>query len=172
MNLAGKDYKEAVKKVRKELEGSLVQDKISSAQMAFIYLQIMNNIRVITDPEDPMKTAKGTYKFRPKPEFLSFTSPFERNQTGGWNKSGISLYMKTIEKETKEYKKMTQDFAGELRTKRCDYFHPVEESESDEDDNSGDDEEDAIEYEDEDEFSVEDKANECDSDNEAQDDSD
>eukprot|EP00978_Attheya_sp_CCMP212_P022641 scaffold67832_cov49-Attheya_sp.AAC.1 len=54
----GKDYNEAVKKVQKELEGNLLQDEISLARMAFIYLQIMNNIRVITDPEDQDNTMK------------------------------------------------------------------------------------------------------------------
>jgi hypothetical protein len=128
MNLAGKDYTEAVKKLRKELEGNLLEDKISSARMAFIYLQIMNNIRVIIDPEDE---TKKTYHFRPKPALLRFTSTGDRNQTGGWNKEGMSLYMKMIERETKERKKFAQDFAGELRTSRCDYFHPVEESDND-----------------------------------------
>eukprot|EP00978_Attheya_sp_CCMP212_P011702 scaffold28992_cov55-Attheya_sp.AAC.2 len=119
MNLAGKDYNEAVKKVQKELEGNLLQDKISSARMAFIYLQIMNNIRVITDPEDQDTTMKVTYEFRPKPAFLRFTSSLERNQTGGWNKSGMALYMKMIERETTERKKMALDFARDLRTTRC-----------------------------------------------------
>eukprot|EP00978_Attheya_sp_CCMP212_P030007 scaffold108912_cov35-Attheya_sp.AAC.1 len=125
MNLAGEDYNEAVKKVQRELQGNFLQDKISLARMAFIYLQIMNNIRVISDPED-----KATYEFRPKPEFLKFTSSPSRNQTVGWNKTGINLYMKMIERETKEGKKIEQDIARELSTKRCDYFHPVEESEN------------------------------------------
>eukprot|EP00978_Attheya_sp_CCMP212_P014354 scaffold36508_cov44-Attheya_sp.AAC.2 len=163
----GKDYNEAVKKVQRELEGNLLQDKISSARMAFIYLQIMNNIRVITDPEDQDNKTKVTYKFRPKPQFLRFTSSLERNQTGGWNKSGMTLYMKMIERETKERKKMALAFAGELRTKRCNYFHPIEDSENDEDNDSNEGKEDTIEYKYEDEFpgdDDEDKASESNND--------
>jgi hypothetical protein len=175
MNLAGKDYKDAVRKVQKELEGSILQDKISSARMAFIFIQIMNNIREIQDPEHPEDQTKNRYEFRPKPEFLRFTSTRERNQTGGWNKDGIALYMEMISRETRERKKMTQDFGGDLRTERCDYFHPIEESENnaEDDDSSGDDEDGAVQFEYKDEFP--DDGDEGDdnknSDNEGQDDS-
>jgi hypothetical protein len=170
MNLAGKDYKEAVRKVQKELEGNILQDKISSARMAFIFIQIMNNTRVLT--EDPEDETKKIYEFRPKPEFLKFTSTLERNQTGGWNKEGIGLYMRMIARETRERKKTTQDFAGDKRTERCDYFHPVRDSENeeDDDDNSGDDGDSLIEFEYKDEFADESDDNKK-SDNGAQDDS-
>jgi hypothetical protein len=170
MNLAGKDYKDAVRKVQKELEGSILQDKISSARMAFIFIQIMNNTRVLEDPEDE---TKKIYEFRPKPEFLKFTSTLERNQTGGWNKDGIRLYMGMIARETRERKKATKDFAGDKRTERCDYFHPVEESENDDDneDDSGDNGDDAIEFEYKDEFPDENDENKN-SDNGVDDDSD
>eukprot|EP00978_Attheya_sp_CCMP212_P046174 scaffold377780_cov35-Attheya_sp.AAC.1 len=112
------------------------------------------------------------YEFRPKPELLRFTSTLERNQTGGWNKEGIRLYMGMLARETRERKKATQDFAGDKRTERCDYFHPVEESENDDDDDddSGDNGDGAIEFEYKDEFADEGNENKN-SDNGVQDDS-
>ena len=80
--------------------------------------------------------------------------------------------MRMIARETRERKKTTQDFAGDKRTERCDYFHPVRDSENDEDDNdnSGDDGDSLIEFEYKDEFADESDDNKK-SDNGAQDDS-
>eukprot|EP00978_Attheya_sp_CCMP212_P034383 scaffold143853_cov46-Attheya_sp.AAC.1 len=81
---AGKDYEEVVIKVRKELKGNLLQNKIYLARMAFIFVQIMNNMKVnAIDPKNLM------YTFRPDPKNLRCTNPIERNKSGGWNKEGI-----------------------------------------------------------------------------------
>eukprot|EP00978_Attheya_sp_CCMP212_P040078 scaffold215084_cov47-Attheya_sp.AAC.1 len=80
--------------------------------------------------------------------------------------------MGMIARETRERKKTTPFFAGDKRTERCDYFHPVRDSENDEDndDNSGDDEDSLIEFEYKDEFADE-SDNNKNSDNGVQDDS-
>ena len=131
MNLAGKVYKECVKVVRKEVEGKLLSEKVSSARMAFIYLQIINNMRIIEDIDDPEDREKDTYEFKPQPKFLRFTSPVQRNLTGGWNEDGIKLYTTLIEREKNERKGYAECNFFE-RTERCDYFCPLVENDSEE----------------------------------------
>eukprot|EP00978_Attheya_sp_CCMP212_P014464 scaffold36894_cov64-Attheya_sp.AAC.1 len=75
-NLSGKNYKHAVQTVHKELEGHLLEDKILSARMAFIYLQIQNNLIV---PSAELHSKHGTQMvFKPKTNLLKFTSPVHR----------------------------------------------------------------------------------------------
>ena len=153
MNLAGKSYQDCVNEIHKELEGCLLQEKISSARMAFIYLHIYNNMRVMTDPDEPDNRDKITYQFKPKPEFLKFTSPVQRNLSGGWNEDGMRKYMKFFERE-KEERKLYDDPEFYEKEKRCDYFCGPKEDESVDDDDNGDDDsdddaDDQLEYEDE-----------------------
>lgn len=133
MNLAGKVYEDCLKIVRKEVEGNLLSEKISSARMAFIYLQIINNMRIIEDTDDPEDNNKDTYEFKPKPQFLRFTSPEQRNLTGGWHKDGMTLYTTLIDREKNERKRYAENtFLESERTGRCDYFCPLEDNDSEE----------------------------------------
>jgi hypothetical protein len=120
--------------------------------MAFIYLQIINNMRISKDIDDPDDNKKDTYEFKPKPEFLRFRSPVQRNLTGGWDEQGMRLYTTLIDREKKECKCYAEDtFLESERTRRCDYFCPLEEDDSEEagvmSDNEDNNKE--IEYEDE-----------------------
>jgi hypothetical protein len=122
-NLSGKSYIHAVEAVHKELEGHLLEDKISSARMAFIYLQIQNNMRV---PNAELRAKMGIEMiFKPAPNLLKFTSPVDRNKSGGWSQEGIDLYFQYYEREKKERKEMKNKYQGEAKENRCDYFHPA-----------------------------------------------
>eukprot|EP00978_Attheya_sp_CCMP212_P003861 scaffold8209_cov32-Attheya_sp.AAC.1 len=148
-NLSGKNYKHAVKTVHKELEGHLLEDKISSAQMAFIYLQIQNNLRV---PIAELCSKHGIEMIlKPKPNLLKFTSSVNRNRTGGWSQEGIDLYFQYYEREKKERKEMTNKYQGEARGNRCDYFHSAVGTQDDSDSILEDDNKEAeiVDYEDE-----------------------
>jgi hypothetical protein len=148
-NLSGKNYKEAVKTVHKEFEGHLLEDKISSARMAFIYLQIQNNLR---EPGAALRESHNVQLvFKPKPHLLKYTSPVHRNSSGGWSQEGIDVYFQYYEREKKERKDMKNKYKGDARENRCDYFHPVvvTEDENDSIHGGGNKEAEIVDYEDE-----------------------
>ncbi len=119
-NLSGKDYDKAIELVHKEMEGYLIEEKISSARMAFIYVQIQNNLKV---PSDTLRISYGIEMiFKPKPQSLKFTSPVDRNSSGGWSQEGIDLYFEYYEREKKERKEMKTKYKEDARENRCDYF--------------------------------------------------
>eukprot|EP00978_Attheya_sp_CCMP212_P006038 scaffold13574_cov44-Attheya_sp.AAC.4 len=61
------------------MEGYLLEEKILSARMAFIYVQIQNNLRV---PCEVLRISHGLELiFKPKPKYLKFTSPVNRSSS-------------------------------------------------------------------------------------------
>jgi hypothetical protein len=123
-NLSGKDYNDTLRKVHEELSGSILGEKISAARMAFIYVQIQNNLRV---PSEALQKSHGMMlMFKPKPDKLKFTNPVVVNRTGGWSQEGIDLYYHYFEREMNERKEMKNKFKEEGRQDRCDYFKSLE----------------------------------------------
>jgi hypothetical protein len=86
---------------------------------------------IIEDTDDPEDRNKDTYKFKPQPKKLQFTSPVQRNLTGGWNEDGMMLYTTLIDREKNERKGYPECTFLE-RTAQCDYFCPLEENDSEE----------------------------------------
>ncbi len=88
--------------------------------MAFIYVQIQKNVKV---PSDTLRISHGIEMiFKPKPQSLKFTSPVDRNSSGGWSQEGIDLYFEYYEREKKERKEMKTKYKEDARENRCDYF--------------------------------------------------
>eukprot|EP00978_Attheya_sp_CCMP212_P016558 scaffold43510_cov52-Attheya_sp.AAC.3 len=117
--------------------------------MAFIYLQIQNNLR---EPCAELCASHNVQMvFKPKPHLLKCTSPVHRNSSGGWSQEGIDVYFQYYEREKKERKDMKNKYQGNARENRCDYFHPVVGTEDDNDSilGDGDKEAEIVDYEDE-----------------------
>ena len=88
-------------------------------------------MRIIEDTDDREDRNKDTYEFKPQPKFLWFTSPVQKNLTGGWNEDGMMLYTTLIEREKNERKGYVECNFFE-RSEQCDYFCPLVENDSEE----------------------------------------
>eukprot|EP00978_Attheya_sp_CCMP212_P017930 scaffold48390_cov35-Attheya_sp.AAC.3 len=80
--------------------------------MAFIYLQIQNNLR---EPGVALRESHNVQLvFKPKPHILKFTSPVHsRNSSGGWSQENIDVYFQYYEREKKERKDMKNKYQGD-----------------------------------------------------------
>eukprot|EP00978_Attheya_sp_CCMP212_P040491 scaffold221418_cov54-Attheya_sp.AAC.4 len=124
---SGEVYKDVVKTIHKELEGNLLEDKILSAWMAFIYLQIQNNLR------QPIQRIG-----------MQLEDGVKRGSTCTFN----------TKKEKIERKEMKHTFKGGDKKNRCDYFQRDEGNEDDNNSSVEDDEQAGIIVNYEDEYST------------------
>eukprot|EP00978_Attheya_sp_CCMP212_P006068 scaffold13657_cov71-Attheya_sp.AAC.2 len=135
--------------IKKSLKDTYLKTRYHLHRWLFIYLQIQNNLR---EPCAELRASHNVQMvFKPKPHLLKFTSPVHRNSSGGWSQEGIDVYFQYYKREKKERKDMKNKYQGNTRENMCDYFHPVVETEDDNDSilGDGDKEAEIVDYEDE-----------------------